>query len=101
MIKIRITSDRFAECTSIIEYLAITAKNRDLAVRLVPRFVLNEQDEYIVKVKLDPDGDIESFEGMSDALKKLTAVTPKRLEKLIDELMEAAQSVVNPTNGRG
>lgn len=100
MIKIKITSDRFAEATSVVEYLSLTAKNRNLAVRLIPRFVLDDNDEYIVKVNLDQDGDIQSFDNMAEALGKLTAVTPKRLEKLIDELMEAAVNVVNPTNGR-
>ncbi len=99
MIKFRITPSRFAEACNIIEYLAATNKHRDTIIRIAPRFILDENGEYIVKVNLDDDGDITSYEHVSDALLRMTAVTPKRLEKLVDEFGEAARAIVNPTSG--
>jgi hypothetical protein len=101
VIKFRVTPDRFAEACNIIEYLNASAKLKETAVRILPRFVVDEQDEYIVKVTLDGDGDIEKFEGLDEAFAKMAAITPKRLEKLIDQLCEAAKGIVNPPNGTG
>lgn len=98
MIKFVVTPARFAEACNVIEYINASAKNRDTAVRILPRFVVDGSDEYIVKVNLDADGDITGFEGLDEAFVKMAAITPKRLEKLIDELCEAAQSIVNPPN---
>ena len=98
MIKFRVTPERFAEACNVIEYLNASAKIRETAVRILPRFVVDEQDEYIVKVTLDDDGDIQSFDGLDIAFTKLAAITPKRLEKLTDQLCEAARAIVNPPN---
>ena len=55
----------------------------------------------IVTVKLDDDGDITSFDGYDTAFAKMTSVTPKRLERLINEFEAAAKAIVNPPNERG
>jgi hypothetical protein len=68
-------------------------------VRIAPRFIVGDDGEYIVKVTLDADGDIEKYDGMDKAFAKLAAITPKRLEKLVDEFSEAARAIVNPPNG--
>jgi hypothetical protein len=101
VIKFKVTPDRFAEACNVIEYLNASAKIKETAVRILPRFVLGDDGEYVMQVKLDADGDIESFEGHNEAFAKMAAITPKRLEKLIDELCEAAKGIVNPPNGTG
>lgn len=99
MLKFKITPERFAEATNILEYLTLTGNgNRDLAYRIIPRFLLDENGEYVVTVKLDEDGDIQNFENYSAAMLKMTSVNPKRLERLKDELTEAAKAIVNPPN---
>lgn len=100
MIKFKVTPDRFAEACNVIEYLNASAKNKDTIIRIAPRFIV-EKDEYIVKVTHDEDGDIENYEGLDEALLKMLAITPKRLEKLIDEFSEAAKGIVNPPSGTG
>lgn len=101
MIKIKITPARFAEATSILDYLAITGGNRDAALRLLPRFIVGDDNEYIIKVVYDEDGDIERFENFETAALKLTAITPKRSERLIIEVLEAARTIVNPPKDVG
>lgn len=101
MVKFKITPERFAEAASIIDYLNASAKNYEAIIRLAPRFVLGDDGEYIVKVVLDEDGDITGFDNFAEALQKMAGVTPKRLEKLIDEFAAAAKNIVNPTNGAG
>jgi hypothetical protein len=96
VIKFKVTPDRFAEACNVIEYLNASAKIKETAVRILPRFVVDGEDQYIVKVTLDADGDIAGFEGLDDAFAKMAAITPKRLEKLIDQLCEAARGIVNP-----
>jgi hypothetical protein len=96
VIKFKVTPDRFAEACNVIEYINASAKNKDTGVRILPRFIVDAEDNYIVKVRLDPDGDIEGFDGLDDAFMKMAAITPKRLEKLVDELCEAARAIVNP-----
>ena len=97
MIKFKITPERFAESCSILEYLGTTAKNPETIIRVAPRFILDEKSEYVVVVNLDEDGDIKDFEHVGEALIMMSKVTPKRLEKLIEEFSEAAKAIVNPT----
>jgi len=103
LLKFKITPERFAEATNILEYLTLTGKgtNKDLAFRVVPRFLLDENGEYMVKVLLDEDGDITGFEKHNEALLMMTAVNPKRLERLALELVEAAKAIVNPPKPEG
>ena len=97
MVKFKITPERFSEACSILQYLGVMNGNAGVVVAIAPRFIVDEQDNYIVKVTLDEEGDIENLENMDQALTSLALVTPKRLEKLIDEFAEAANSIVNPT----
>ena len=101
MVKFKITPERFSQACSILQYMGILSKNSGVVVSVAPRFIVDQNGEYIVKVTLDEDGDIESLEGMDDALVLLAQVTPKRLEKLIDEFNEAANAIVNPTKEKG
>ncbi len=101
MIKFLITPDRFAEACNVIEYLNASAKIRDTIIRIAPRFVVDTNGDYIVKVTLDDDGDIERYDGLEEAFGKMAAITPKRLEKLVDEFSEAARAIVNPPKGTG
>lgn len=96
MIKFKITGERFAEACNITEYLLVSAGNKDIVIRIAPRFILGDDGNYIVKVHTDSDGDIESYENISDALIKISAVTPKRLDKLVADFQEAIKQIVNP-----
>lgn len=99
MIKFLITPDRFAEACNVIEYLNASGNNLGTAIRIAPRFIVNAEGEYIIKPVLDDDGDIASYENSEEALMLLANITPKRLEKLSKELMEAAKAIVNPPSG--
>lgn len=101
MLKFKISSERFAEACNVLDYLAVSGGNRDAAIRVAPIFLLDESGEYIVKVILDADGDIFAYENKQEALLRMTALTPKRLEKLTHELMEAAKAIVNPPKDGG
>jgi len=102
LLKFKITPERFAEAANIIEFLTLTGSNtnKDLAYRMLPRFLLDENGEYMVTVKLDEDGDIVELEKYNEALFKMVTVNPKRLEKLALELVEAAKTIVNPPSAR-
>ena len=89
MLKFRITPERFAEACNTLEYINVTNGNREVAIRTVPKFLLDDDGEYTVKVSLDDDGDITGFENLEKALFRMTAVTPKRLEKLTHEIGRA------------
>lgn len=99
MIKFKITPTRFAEACNIIEYLNTLAGNMQTITRIAPRFIQNEAGEYIVKVNLDAEGDIESLENVGEATQKMLGASPKRLEKLRMEFMEAAKAIVDPPSG--
>ena len=101
MVKFRITSERITEACNIMEYVLLQARNIETVVKVAPRFIVNKDDEYIVGVVLDEDGDISRFEGLQDAYQIMGSVTPKRLEKLTNEFVEAVRNIVNPTNEKG
>lgn len=100
MVKFKFTPMRFAEACNILEYQMIIAGHRGTAMRIAHRFILNDGGEYIVTVKLDEEGDVEGYENVTEAMQRLGAVTPKRFDKLLDEMVEAAKSIVNPPKGR-
>ena len=97
-IKFKITPERIAEACNITEYLLLSAGSKEAALRVAPRFGLNDNGEYIVKVNIDDDGDIQSFDELRAAFGKLASVTPKRMEKLAAEFTEAVKQIVNPQN---
>lgn len=101
MIRFKISADRMAEACNILEYLALTGGSIETSIRVAPRFMLGDSEEYIVKIVLDEDGDIASMDGLSDAFARMSAVTPKRLEKLGKELTEAAKALISPLKGGG
>lgn len=98
-IKFKITGARVAEACNIAEYLLINSGNKETIIRIAPRFIVDDNGEYIVKVKLDNEGDIEGFEGVSEAFTKMAMVTPKRLDKLVKDFQEGANQIVNPPSG--
>lgn len=100
MVTFKITPDRIAEACNIMEYILLQNGNAPTIAKVCPRFVVGADGEYIVKVVLDNDGDIEKFENMSDAFLLMSGVTPKRLEKLTAEFTEAVRNIVNPTSAR-
>ena len=101
MVKFLITPERFATACNVIEYLNAQNKIQETIIRIAPRFVLDTEGEYIVKINYDDDGDIESFDNLSAAFEKLAGITPKRLEKLVGEFAEAAKGIVNPPKEGG
>lgn len=90
-----------AEVCGIIEYLNLSAADKETVIRVAPRFVVNDKGEYMVQPIYDADGDIEKLEFFDETLVAMRQVTPKRLEKLTKELSEAARAVVNPPKERG
>lgn len=66
--------------------------------------MLNQDKEYRVKAAQDEDGDplpLQQLEGYNEALAEMVStINPKRLERLQDELMEAAKAIVGPSNGK-
>jgi hypothetical protein len=99
MVKFKITGARIAEACNVAEYLLLSAGNTEMVIRIAPRFVVDDNDEYIVKIILDEDGDIASYDGMSTAFERMAKVTPKRLEKMAKEFSEAVKNIVNPQSG--
>lgn len=101
VIKFKITPARISEACNILEYLNLTSNkpDKETIIRISPRFILDKEDKYIVEIGVDEDGDIKEFKNITAALLVMTGVTPKRLEKLIDEFTEAAKAIVNPQNG--
>lgn len=97
-IKFKITGSRIAEACSVAEYLLLSGGNTEIVARLAPRFVIDEAGEYIVKVVTDEDGDISSFEGVDVAFMQMSKVTPKRLDALSKEFVEAVKNIINPQN---
>jgi len=100
MIKFRVTGQRIAEPCSIMDYMLLSVGHIGTVARLSPRFVVDEQGNYIVNIITDADGDIEKIENEPQALLRMSAVTPKRLEKLAPEFMEAVKNIVNPPSAR-
>lgn len=70
-------------------------------MRSMHRFIVDEDGEYVVKINLDEDGDIAGLEQEKEAFAMMGFLTPKRLEKLSIQLMEAAKATVNPPNAGG
>lgn len=101
MIKFKITPERFAEVCTVLEYMNVLSKNRAVIMNVAPRFVIDDNEQYIMRANLDGDGDITGYENREQAVTKMVAITPKRLEKLYDEFCEAAKGIVNPTSGAG
>ena len=100
MIKFKITPDRVAEACNVLQFLALQGKSIETAIRVLPRFVVDEKGEYVIKVKLDDEGDISEIENEAEAIVRISVLTPKRLEKLAKELTEAVENIVNPPSGR-
>jgi hypothetical protein len=100
-VNFKITPERVAEVCSIVEYYNLLVGDKRTVFIVAPRFVLAEDGEYSMVAKHDEDGEVESFERFSETLALMSSVTPKRLEKLIDEFREAAKGIVNPPNGTG
>lgn len=101
MVKFVITGERIANVCSIMEYLLLSVGHVPTVARLSPRFIVGDDGQYIVNIITDADGDIERIENEPEALQKMSAVTPKRLEKLAPEFMEAVKNIINPPNARG
>jgi len=97
-IKFKITPGRIAEACSITEYLLINNGHRETVIRVLPRFVLDDEGKYIVTVNVDSDGDITSYDGLAQSFSRMSNVTPKRLDKLAGEFAEAVKDIVNPPN---
>jgi len=104
MLKFKITSDRFVDTCTIAQNIAIlNGQNQQMAIHVLPYFLLNKDGEYVVAVTLDEDGDpVHDPENFTQAFHEIfTTLKPKRLETLGKELLEAAQTIVNPLKDGG
>jgi hypothetical protein len=100
-VKFKVTPERVAEACGYVEYLNLLAKDKQTVFRVAPRFAIEKDGSYSMQIEYDEDGDIKQLVGYTDTLSAMAQVTPKRLERLIDELCEAAKNVVNPQTGAG
>jgi len=66
---------------------------------VIPKMLVNEQDEYVVKVISNEDGDPVSFENLTEANAQMEKIGLKRFDKLRKEITEAAKNIVNPPKG--
>ena len=96
MVKFKITPERFAEACNALQYMGVMSKQEGVMIGALPRFVLDENGEYVAKVEVDEDGDILEVSD-ADIMDAMTKISTKRLEKLMNELYEAANAIVNPT----
>jgi hypothetical protein len=96
-----VTPERVSEACGYIEMISLISNDRVMAFRLAPRFAVEENDEYSMKIEYDDNGLISKIIGFEDTAVSISQVTPKRLEKFMDELCEAARNVVNPMKGKG
>lgn len=101
MVKFKITPSRFAEACNVYEYLACLSGDAGTTVKVMPRFVVDADGNYIIGVTHDDEGDIKEYTNVEAAVKAVFTITPKRLEKLKAEFMEAARNIVNPPSGAG
>jgi len=101
MVKVKITSKRFEEACNVYEYLAALSGDSSTVIRILPRFVTDDNGDYLVSIVHDDDGDIAEYQNIEAAVKKVFSLTPKRMEKLKLEFIEAAKNIVNPTSDGG
>jgi len=98
MVKFKITPERFATACSALQYMGVKSEQENIMINTLPRFMVDDKGEYIIKVKIDEDGDVEAVEDADMTLDALTKITPKRLETLYQELREAANGIVKKVN---
>jgi hypothetical protein len=101
MVKFKITPTRFAEACNVYEYLACLNGDSGTVVKIMPRFVVDADDNYIIGVSHDEEGDIAEYTNVEPAVKAVFSITPKRLDKLKKEFSAAAREIVNPTSAGG
>jgi hypothetical protein len=104
MLKFKITSERFADACTIAQNISIiNGKSQQMAIHVLPYFLLNNEGEYVIVMTPDADGDpVHDAEQYTVAFSKIfTTLKPKRLETLAKELLEAAENIVNPPKEGG
>jgi predicted GTPase len=99
--KFKITPERVRDTCNLVEYINLTVKDFRTVTIVSPRFITKPDGEYYMTFTYDEDGDIKTSEGYTEALRAMSDVTLKRLEKLTHEFSEAAKGIVNPPNGTG
>lgn len=100
MKNLKITADRCAEVCNILEYRLGLIGNFDTITRILPRFAVDDNGEYIVSVTLNDDGEVEEYHNITEGLVRVSGITPNSLRKLIPEFVEAFKNIVNPQNGK-
>ena len=102
MLKFVITAERLANCATVPEYTAALMGSTVAKMKLLPKFLVDSKTgQYVVDVITDEDGDIVELKGLQTAQLRMDVITPRRLEKLFDEMGAALREVVNPTKGGG
>lgn len=97
MIKFKISAERIEQTASVNEYVGVLAGNLFYQMRLLPKMILNDNGEYVVKAQIDEDGD-PLLENMDKALAMMDKINVKRFDRLRKELTEAVRLIVNPPN---
>lgn len=101
MIKFKITTERCLEAASVPEYIGAITGNIGAQMKILPKFLINDDGEYLVQVVLDDDGDILECKNLNAAMDRMNSLTPARFEKLRKEVAEAFKNIVNPPKGEG
>lgn len=99
MIKFVITPQRFADACSLLEYSGVLMGNIGYQMMALPKMLVDDKGEYVVKVTHDSEGDVEKVEGLAAANERMKNISIPRFEKLRRELTEAARNIVNPPSG--
>jgi len=99
MIKFKVSTERFIEACTMTEYIGVVVGNLGSQMKALPKMLIDEKGEYVVKVTQNEDGDPIEFENMDKANLAMEGIGIKRFEKLRKELTEAAKNIVNPPSG--
>lgn len=101
MVKFKISAERFQEVCTVPEYIGVLMGGVGSQMAALPKMLLDDNGNYIVKVIVDEDGDIKEYQNLSDANKRMddANISITRLAKLGKELTEAARNIVNPPKG--
>lgn len=99
MVKFVISPARFIEACTVMEYVNILLGNMGGQMTALPKFLVDENNKYVVEVVHNEDGDPVEFKNLDLTNDYMNKIGINRFEKLRKELTEAAKNIVNPPKG--
>ena len=70
-------------------------------LKVLPRLAVDENDNFIVEVVYDADGDIQEYKNTEAVKIAIDKMTPKRLMEISQAITKACKEIVNPPKGGG